>query len=159
MNAYYKDKGSSLYEALIQIYVEHGLFQERLVSVIKEGKAGAEEIQQMMAQFRSNPPATLGGSPITILKDYHSQEITHLKNGSIEATNLPVSNVLQFVTEDGSIISARPSGTEPKIKFYCSVNTDLDSKHEYTSKSIKMEQKIDRILSDLGVNRSLISVF
>ena len=152
MAAYYKDKGSSLYEALIEMYVEHGLFQERLISVIKEGKAGAEEIQQMMAEFRNNPPATLGGSPVTILKDYHSQEITHLKNGSIEATNLPVSNVLQFVTEDGSIISARPSGTEPKIKFYCSVNTDLDSKHEYTSKSIKMEQKIDRILSDLGVN-------
>ena len=152
MNAYYRDKGSSLYEALIQIYVEHGLFQERLVSVTKQGKAGAEEIQQMMAQFRSNPPATLGGSPITILKDYHSQEITHLKNGNIEATNLPSSNVLQFVTEDGSIISARPSGTEPKIKFYCSVNTDLNSKYEYTSKSIEMEQKIDRILSDLGVN-------
>ena len=152
MAAYYKDKGSSLYEALIEMYVEHGLFQERLVSVTKKGKAGAEEIQQMMAEFRNNPPATLGGSPVTILKDYHSQEITHLKNGSIEATNLPVSNVLQFVTEDGSIISARPSGTEPKIKFYCSVNTDLDSKHKYTSKSIEMEQKIDQILSDLGVN-------
>lgn len=152
MAAYYKDQGSSLYEALVDMYVEHGFFRERLVSVTKKGKAGAEEIQQMMIEFRSNPPATLGGSTVTILKDYQSQEIKHLGNGEIEPTNLPGSNVLQFITEDGSIISARPSGTEPKIKFYCSVNTDLESREHYDAKSIEMEQKIDQILVDLGVD-------
>lgn len=152
MAAYYKDHGSSLYEALVDMYVEHGFFRERLVSVTKKGKAGAEEIQQMMVEFRSNPPATLGGSTVIILKDYQSQEIKHLGSGEIEPTNLPGSNVLQFITEDGSIISARPSGTEPKIKFYCSVNTDLESREHYDAKSIEMEQKIDQILVDLGVD-------
>jgi phosphoglucomutase len=152
MAAYYKDQGSSLYEALVDMYVEHGFFRERLVSVTKKGKAGAEEIQKMMVEFRSNPPATLGGSTVTILKDYQTQEIRHLVSGDIEPTNLPTSNVLQFITEDGSIISARPSGTEPKIKFYCSVNTNLASRELYDSKSIEMEQKIDQILTDLGVD-------
>ncbi len=151
MAAYYKDHGSSLFEALVDMYVQHGFFRERLVSVTKKGKAGAEEIQHMMAEFRSKPPATLGGSPVTILKDYQSQEVKHLGSGIIESTNLPKSNVLQFITEDGSIISARPSGTEPKIKFYCSVNTDLDTREHYDAKSIEMEQKIDQILVDLGV--------
>ncbi len=151
MAAYYKDHGSSLFEALVDMYVQHGFFRERLVSVTKKGKAGAEEIQHMMAEFRSKPPATLGGSTVTILKDYQSQEIKHLGSRIIESTNLPKSNVLQFITEDGSIISARPSGTEPKIKFYCSVNTDLDTREHYDAKSIEMEQKIDQILVDLGV--------
>ena len=152
MAAYYKDQGSSLYEALIDMYVEHGLFREKLISVTKKGKAGAEEIQEMMAGFRSAPPSTLGGSPVTILKDYQSQENKHLDSGKTEPTNLPVSNVLQFVTEDGSIISARPSGTEPKIKFYCSVNTDLDTKEQYDNKSLELDQKIEQILKDLGVD-------
>ncbi len=151
MAAYYKDQGSSLYEALIAMYVEHGLYRERLVSVTKKGKAGAEEIQQMMANFRSNPPASLAGSPVAVLKDYQSQQIKEIASGNVESTNLPASNVLQFVTEDGSIISARPSGTEPKIKFYCSVNTHLEAREHYEAKAIEMEQKIDRILKDLGV--------
>jgi len=151
MAAYYKDLGSSLYEALIDMYVEHGLFQEKLISVTKKGKAGAEEIQQMMADFRNNPPSTLGGSPVSILKDYQSQEIKHLHSHAVEPTNLPASNVLQFITEDGSIISARPSGTEPKIKFYCSVNTTLDSREQYNSKALELNQKISQILTDLGV--------
>jgi len=151
MAAYYKDLGSSLYEALIDMYVEHGLFQEKLISVTKKGKAGAEEIQQMMADFRNNPPSTLGGSPVSILKDYQSQEIKHLHSNAVEPTNLPASNVLQFITEDGSIISARPSGTEPKIKFYCSVNTTLDSREQYNSKALELNQKISQILTDLGV--------
>lgn len=152
MAAYYKDQGSSLYEALIAMYVEHGLYRERLVSVTKKGKAGAEEIQQMMANFRSNPPASLAGSPVVVLKDYQSQQIKEIASGNVESTNLPASNVLQFVTEDGSIISARPSGTEPKIKFYCSVNSKLDSAEHYDSKALELDQKISRILKDLGVN-------
>jgi len=152
MAAYYKDQGSSLFEALLDMYVEHGHFREKLISVTKKGKAGAEEIQQMMAEFRSNPPSTLGGSEVVILKDYKSQEIRHLSTGEIEPTNLPTSNVLQFITEDGSIVSARPSGTEPKIKFYCSVNSTLDSREQYTSKALELDSKIDQILTDLGVN-------
>lgn len=151
MAAYYKDQGSSLFEALLDMYVEHGHFREKLISVTKKGKAGAEEIQQMMAEFRSNPPSTLGGSEVAILKDYKSQEIRHLNTGEIESTNLPTANVLQFITKDGSIVSARPSGTEPKIKFYCSVNSTLDSREQYASKALELDSKINQILADLGV--------
>jgi len=152
MAAYYKNQGSSLFEALLDMYVEHGHFREKLISVTKKGKAGAEEIQHMMAEFRSNPPSTLGGSEVVILKDYNSQEIRHLNTGRIEPTNLPTSNVLQFITEDGSIVSARPSGTEPKIKFYCSVNSTLDSREQYASKALELDSKINQILTDLGVS-------
>ncbi|NET35423.1 MAG: phospho-sugar mutase [Cyanothece sp. SIO1E1] len=150
MAAYYKDQGSSLFEALLDMYVEHGHFREKLISVTKKGKAGAEEIQQMMAEFRTNPPSSLGGSKVAILKDYKSQEIRHLKTGEVEPTNLPAANVLQFITEDGSIVSARPSGTEPKIKFYCSVNSSLDSREQYPAKVLELDSKIDQILKDLG---------
>lgn len=151
MAAFYKDNGSSLFEALIDMYVEHGLFVERLVSVTKKGKAGAEEIQNMMLNFRANPPSNLGGSPVVMVKDFLSQEVKYLETGQHESTQLPSSNVLQFITKDGSIISARPSGTEPKIKFYCSVNTHLESKELYETKSADLEHKIDRILVDLEV--------
>ena len=151
MAAFYKDNGSSLFEALIDMYVEHGLFVERLVSVTKKGKAGAEEIQNMMLNFRANPPSNLGGSPVVMVKDFLSQEVNYLETGQHESTQLPGSNVLQFITKDGSIISARPSGTEPKIKFYCSVNTHLESKELYETKSAELEHKIDRILVDLEV--------
>lgn len=152
MAAFYKDQGSSLYDALIDMYVEHGFYRERLVSVTKKGKAGAEEIQQMMAGYRENTPTTLGGSSVTILKDYQSETSKNMISGDVEPTNLPKANVLQFFTEDGSIISARPSGTEPKIKFYCSVNTKLDSRELYDSKLLELEKKIDQILADLGVD-------
>ena len=151
MAAFYKDNGSSLFEALIDMYVEHGLFVERLVSVTKKGTAGAEEIQNMMLNFRANPPSNLGGSPVVMVKDFLSEEVKYLETGQHESTQLPGSNVLQFITKDGSIISARPSGTEPKIKFYCSVNTHLESKELYETKSAELEHKIDRILVDLEV--------
>ena len=151
MAAYYKDNGSSLFEALLEMYVEHGFFKERLVSVTKKGKTGAEEIQQMMADFRSEPPATLGGTKVAVLKDYQTSEEKNLETGEVTKIDLPKSNVLQFVTEDGSIISARPSGTEPKIKFYCSVNGTLESTDQYHSKDAEMDAKIDAILKDLGV--------
>lgn len=151
MAAYYKDQGSSLFEALVDMYVEHGFFRERLVSVTKKGKAGADEIQQMMKDFRNNTPKTLGGSKVVILKDYQSQEEKNLVTGEVTAIDLPKANVLQFVTEDGGIISARPSGTEPKIKFYCSVNTKLDSADKYYETAASLDFVIDAILKDLGV--------
>ncbi|RNC79510.1 MAG: phospho-sugar mutase [Balneola sp.] len=150
MAAYYKDKGSSLFEALLEMYVEHGFFKEKLVSVTKKGKAGAEEIQQMMANFRSNPPQSLGGSKLTILKDYQTQKEKNLETGEVTPIDLPKANVLQFITEDGGIVSARPSGTEPKIKFYCSVNTSLESADKYYETDASLGFVIDSMLKDLG---------
>lgn len=151
MAAYYKDQGSSLFEALVEMYVKHGFFKERLVSVTKKGKSGAEEIQQMMADFRSNPPETLGGSKVIMVKDYQSSEDKNLETGTTSKIELPTSNVLQFITEDGGIISARPSGTEPKIKFYVSVNTNLESTDKYHETNASLDFVIDSILKDLGV--------
>jgi phosphoglucomutase len=151
MAAYYKDKGSSLFEALINLYVEHGFYKERLVSVTKKGKAGAEEIQAMMAGYRTTPPSHLGGSRVVQVKDYASGEAKHLVDGSVERMDFPSSNVLQFITEDGSVVSARPSGTEPKIKFYCSVNTQLVSASEFRRVERVLEQRVDTILTDLGI--------
>lgn len=151
MAAYYKDQGSSLFEALVDMYVEHGFFKEKLISVTKKGKTGAEEIQQMMVDFRNNTPTSLGGSKVVVLKDYQSQEEKNLVTGEVTAIDLPKANVLQFVTEDGGIISARPSGTEPKIKFYCSVNAPLESANNYYTVAEQLDNTINAILKDLGV--------
>ena len=113
MTAYYKDKGASLYNALLDMYVEYGLYKEDLVSLTKKGKTGAEEIKAMMVKFRENPPATLGGSKVSVLKDYELSQETNLTTGTVTKLDYPTSDVLQFITEDGSIVSARPSGTEP----------------------------------------------
>ncbi len=149
MAAYYKDQGSSLYQALLETYVNYGLFREKLISVTKKGKAGAEEIQQMMKDFRATPPATLGGSKVVTVKDYQSQEETNLVTGEKTAIDLPTSNVLQFITENGDIVSARPSGTEPKIKFYCSVNDHIATTNEYEFVASKLDKYIDAIMKDL----------
>ncbi|WAC40007.1 phospho-sugar mutase [Pedobacter sp. SL55] len=149
MTAFYKDKGSSLYEAMIEMYVKYGMYKEDLVSITKKGKTGAEEIKAMMEQFRNNPPATLGGSPVVTLKDYELNKVTDIKAGSSQELGFPKSDVLQFITEDGSIISARPSGTEPKIKFYCSVNEPLASANDFKSTEQKLNEKIKTIMSDL----------
>ncbi|TZF84742.1 phospho-sugar mutase [Pedobacter sp. BS3] len=151
MTAFYKDKGSSLYEALVDMYVQYGLYQEKLISITKKGKAGAEEIVAMIEKFRNNPPATLGGSKVIAIKDYEKRTETNLVTGATTPLELPKSDVLQFVTEDGSIVSARPSGTEPKIKFYCSVNTPLADKSQYRETDKKLNDKIDQIMRDLGV--------
>lgn len=149
MTAFYKDKGSSLYEAMINMYVDYGMYKEDLVSITKKGKTGAEEIKAMMEKFRNNPPATLGGSPVVTLKDYELNKESDIKAGTSKELGFPKSDVLQFITADGSIISARPSGTEPKIKFYCSVNTPLASADEFKATEIKLGEKIKAIMSDL----------
>lgn len=150
MTAFYKDKGSSLYDAMIDMYVKYGFYKEKLVSITKKGKTGAEEIKAMMERFRNNPPASLGGSKVVQLKDYALQKEKDLLANSTKALDFPKSDVLQFVTEDGCIISARPSGTEPKIKFYCSVNAPLASKADFDKVNQDLEEKVDQIMTDLN---------
>jgi phosphoglucomutase len=149
MTAFYKDKGSSLYEAMINMYVDYGLYKEDLVSITKKGKTGAEEIKALMEKFRNNPPSTLGGSDVVTLKDYELNKETDIKAGTSKELGFPKSDVLQFITADGSIISARPSGTEPKIKFYCSVNAPLAKAEDFKATENKLADKIKLIMSDL----------
>ena len=149
MTAYYKDKGSSLYEAMLDMYQKYGFYKEKLVSLTMKGKSGAEEIKAMMERFRTNTPASLGGSKVVTLKDYELGKETDVVSGSSKKLDYPKSDVLQFITEDGCIISARPSGTEPKIKFYCSVKTSLANKSEFAIKSKEQDEKIEKIMADL----------
>ncbi len=151
MTAYYKDKGSSLFDAMLSMYEQYGFYKEKLVSVTKTGKSGAEEIKEMMERFRNNPPASLGGSKVTLLKDYELQKETDLSSGSTKTLDFPKSDVLQFITEDGCIISARPSGTEPKIKFYCSVKAPLTNKSMYKEVDKQLDEKVSVIMKDLAV--------
>jgi phosphoglucomutase len=149
MAAYYKDKGSSLFDALLNIYLKHGYFREKLVSVYKRGREGAQQIKQMLKDYRENPPKELAGSEVVKIKDYKTQEAKDLKTVKVSAIDLPSSNVLQFITEDGSIVTVRPSGTEPKIKFYCSVNTELGNRGNFDQKTAELEEKMDTIMDDL----------
>lgn len=150
MVAYHKDRGSSLYDALIDLYLEYGFYKEKLIAIKKEGKSGAEEIQAMLKNLRENPPVTLGGSKVKTIKDYRSGDSKNMISGEVSKMDFPSSNVLQFFTEDGSIISARPSGTEPKIKFYCSVNEPLADKSAFAATEAKLDAKLTTILKDLG---------
>lgn len=152
MVAYAKDQGKSVFETLISLYVEYGFFKERLISITKKGKSGAEEIQQMMADFRGNPPATLAGSKVIEVLDYEASTSKDLVAGTETAIDFPKSNVLQFITEDGSKISARPSGTEPKIKFYFSVKGELANAAEFKTTEATLNEKIDTIIADLKLN-------
>jgi phosphoglucomutase len=151
MVAFAKDQGKSPFEQLIDLYVEYGYYYETLVSLTKKGKAGAEEIKAMMQGFRDNPPKTLGGSAVVKLADYNSSELTDLKTREKTPISLEKSNVLQFFLEDGSKVSARPSGTEPKIKFYVSVKTDLAKREDYDAIEAKMKDKVAQMIKDLGV--------
>jgi len=149
MAAYYKDQGTSLYEALQDIYLEHGYFREKLVSVYKRGRKGAEEIQKMLKNFREKPPASLAGSKVVTIKDYKARQAKKVESGATSEIDLPQSNVLQFITEDDSMVSVRPSGTEPKIKFYCSVNAKLESRAEFGELTKRLEEKMDTIIEEL----------
>ena len=149
MTAYYKDKGSSLYQAMIEMYVNYGLHKEDLVAITKKGKSGAEEIKALMEKFRNNPPSKLGGSDVITLKDYELNIETDIKAGVSKELGFPKSDVLQFITADGSIISARPSGTEPKIKFYCNVNTPLAKAENFKATDEMLAEKIKVIMADL----------
>ncbi len=149
--AWAAEKNMTLYEMLIDIYKEYGFSRERGVSVVRPGKTGADEIVAMMKNFRENPPKSLVGSPVVVIKDYSDLNSKNLKTGEMEKLNFPTtSNVLQFFTEAGDKVSVRPSGTEPKIKFYVEVREDLPSNDKYEETVKKAEAKIDRVLSDLG---------
>lgn len=151
MAAYEKSKGRSLFQKLLDLYVEYGFYKEHLISITKKGMDGQQQIANMMEKFRNNPPAILGGSPVVQLLDYELRKGKNLQTGESWEISLPKSNVLQFILDDGSKISARPSGTEPKIKFYFSVNAPLESTSHFEEVNTKMGDKITRIIEDLAV--------
>ena len=151
MAAFEKDHGRTLYDKLIDLYVNYGFYLENLISITKKGMRGQEEIAEMMEGYRKTPPATINGVRVEKLLDYQLQLGKNLKTGNEWKINLPKSNVLQFVLEDGSKISARPSGTEPKIKFYFSVNTRLDNKEQFDVKLAELEGKIGEIIKDMNL--------
>jgi len=144
-----KEQGMSLYEQLIDIYAEYGFYKEDLLSVTKKGKAGADEIKQMMVDFRATPPKEINGSPVVCIKDYELQQETDLVKGTKKAITMPKSDVLQFFTADGSKVSIRPSGTEPKIKFYFGVKEALANKADFDAVNAKLDKKIDDIKKSL----------
>lgn len=147
-----KDKGISVYKELIELYQEHGLYKERLVSLTKKGIEGAQEIKQMMVDARENPLQEVNGSKVVRIEDYQLSITKDLNSGQEERIDIPKSNVLIYYTEDGSKIALRPSGTEPKIKFYISVNTDLDNVSDFKATEQKLEARIDAILKDMKLN-------
>ena len=150
--AWAAERGQDLYEMLIDIYAQYGFSRERGVSVVRPGKTGADEIVAMMKNFRENPPKELAGSPVVVIKDYADLNCRDLKTGDVEKMNFPTtSNVLQFFTEAGDKVSIRPSGTEPKIKFYIEVREDMPSKEAYEETVAKADAHIDQVLADLGV--------
>lgn len=149
MAAYEKNRGRSLFEKLIDLYIEYGCYYESLISITKKGMNGQKEIAAMMENYRNHPPTELAGARVVQLLDYQLQQSTDLVTGERKPIALPKSNVLQFVTSDGSKISARPSGTEPKIKFYFSVNTSLNSKEEYETVLEQLKARIDHIIRDM----------
>ena len=150
--AWAKDQGMDFNEMLQDIYIKNGFSHEVGVSVVREGKKGAEEIAQMMKDFRANPPKSLGGSPVVTVKDYADLNCTDTTTGNVTKMDFPTtSNVLQFFTADGSKVSVRPSGTEPKIKFYMEVRGTLKDKSDYERANRDAEAKIEAIKKDLGI--------
>ena len=149
MAAYAKAQGRTVLEQLEAIHREFGQYQERLISITKKGRSGAQEIADMMTALRNDPPKTLAGSPVVIAIDHSNSTQTDLRTGATTSTELPASNVLQFITEAGDKVSARPSGTEPKIKFYFSVCTTTGESHAETK--AELERKIDTFIEELNL--------
>lgn len=152
MAAYEKEKGRGLYQKMLDLYVEYGFFQEQLISITKKGMDGQQQIAAMMEGYRNNPLKTINGSPVVKLLDYELRKGINPQTGEEWKIDLPKSNVLQFILEDGSIISARPSGTEPKIKFYFSVNDKLDQTTDYDIVNTKLDDRIKAIISDMKLS-------
>ncbi len=146
-----KSNGTSFFNVLLEAYEKLGCFQERLFSLVKKGKSGAEEIDNIMDRFRKAPPNQIDGSPTLFIEDYTTGVRSIVKNQEKEMISLPKANVLIFIAEDGTRIAARPSGTEPKIKFYVSVNTPLNSTHNYRMIKDQLDKKMDRVLAELGI--------
>jgi len=152
LTAWAKDNGMTLFELLQDIYVEFGFSKEKGISIVKKGKEGADEIQQMMKMFRINPPKEIAGSPVVVIKDYQFLQQNNLLTGVKSELDFPESsNVLQFFTEDGTKISVRPSGTEPKIKFYIEVRTKMNTRADYESAEAFAQEKIEAVRQSLGI--------
>ena len=152
MAAYEKAKGSNLFNKLIELYIQYGFYYENLISITKKGMNGQAEIAKMMEDYRQSPPTMIDGEAVTTLLDYELQVGKNLATGETWKINLPKSNVLQFITANGSKISARPSGTEPKIKFYFSVNTKLKDKASFDTTYQMLQDKIKAIISSMQLN-------
>ena len=147
-----KSQGSSFYEQLINCYVEYGLFREKLISLTKKGIQGAQEIVEMMDDFKNNPVTQLDGSAVVRIDDYNTSTSTNLSDGNVTPIDLPKSNVLIYTAEDGTRMAARPSGTEPKIKFYFSVNTELEKAEDFDQAWDSLDAKVDRIIAELNLS-------
>jgi len=152
MAAYEKSKGKTLFDKMIELYIQYGFYYENLISITKKGMNGQQEIKDMMEGYRQSPPVTIDGEAVVTLLDYELQLGKNLQTGATWKLNLPKSNVLQFITAKGSKISARPSGTEPKIKFYFSVNTELKDRASFDSKYQMLQEKINGIIKDMQLN-------
>lgn len=147
-----KANGSSFYKDLIDCYVDYGFYKEHLVSITKKGISGAEEIKQMLKDFKENPVSSVAGSKVKWIEDYNTSTAKNVLTGEEKAINIPKSNVLIYETEDGTRVAARPSGTEPKVKFYISTNTKLDTAANYKAVAATLDAKIERILSELKLS-------
>ncbi len=147
-----KAKGSTVYKELLKLYVEHGFYKEHLISITKKGMEGLAEINQMMVSLRENPVKEINGQRVVMLEDYKYSVALNLLTGEKEIINMPKADVLIYYTEDGSKICARPSGTEPKIKFYISVNAELDSVESFTKVETILDNKIKNIIADMQLS-------
>ena len=149
--AWAADNGKTFFDVLIDLYKEYGFYKEDLLSMTKKGKSGGEEIKQMMVNYRSNPPKEIAGSKVVCIKDYQLKTSTNLQTGVVETIDLPKSNVLQFFTADGSKVSVRPSGTEPKIKFYFGVKGELANSEDFDNVNNALDTKIKAIKTSLNL--------
>jgi phosphoglucomutase len=150
--AWAKSNGISLYELLINIYVQFGYYKEKLINIVRKGQEGADEIKAMMTGYRTNPPVMINNSRVIKINDYEKQITHNILTGSKTAIDLVKSDVLQFILLDGSKISVRPSGTEPKIKFYFSVNTKLPSPDKFDETEKALDRRINDIITDLKLS-------
>jgi len=146
-----KEKGSSFYKQLIELYKEFGFYKEELISLVKKGIEGESEIKQMMVDLRENPLQEINGEKVVLIEDYQSSISKNIQDHSESVIDLPKSNVLIYYTEEGSKIAARPSGTEPKIKFYISVNEEFNSSSDFEETQYLLQHKIAGIRKDLQV--------
>jgi phosphoglucomutase len=152
ITAWAKDNGKTLFELLQDIYIEYGYGKEKGISVVRKGKSGAEEIAQMMSDFRNTPPLEIAGSKVVFIKDYKTLQMKNIITGEVSELTMPAtSDVLQYFTEDGTKISVRPSGTEPKIKFYIEVRGEMKSRADYNAADAAANVKVEAVRASLGV--------
>lgn len=151
ITAWAASRGKTFFDVLVDLYKEYGFYKEGLLSVVRKGKSGAEEIQEMMRQYRANPPKTIDGSRVVRINDVQLHTSTDMITGEVSPIDLPASNVLQFFMEDGCKVTVRPSGTEPKIKFYFGVKAQLESASDYDAVCARLDDKIEAIKKDMGL--------